>query len=165
MNVFTITGNTEKDDVNTCVVKDNAGDLKPCIFPFDYKNRTYETCSNADVPLGRSWCPIDLEKYDQDPEFDDDEYLHYSYCDANPNCPKPWNDQCLVQEFSSGLELSCQFPFVYKNVTYTKCTNFESTPSQYWCATEVEDESREYLGEKWGFCSNEECTKPEGNFI
>ena len=43
----------------------------------------------------------------------------------------------------------CVFPFRYKGRTYTKCTDYESTNGQPWCATKVDSDGW-VLDHKWG---------------
>ena len=56
---------------------------------------------------------------------------------------------------------TCVFPFNYRGYTYHCCTrmdNFEDEPDA-WCSTEVDNITRNYIDEKWGWC--EERCQPE----
>ncbi len=45
---------------------------------------------------------------------------------------------------------TCVFPFIYKNVSYTTCTNVDKN-GLAWCATET-DSDNHYISKKWGHC-------------
>jgi len=54
----------------------------------------------------------------------------------------------------------CQFPFIYKDVTYTQCTMADDTKP--WCSTKVDqfNEAIPGIGE-WGYCKSD-CPSDEG---
>ena len=45
----------------------------------------------------------------------------------------------------------CVFPFIYKHITYSKCTITDY--NQLWCPTEV-DAYGKYITGKWGNCNS-----------
>ena len=64
---------------------------------------------------------------------------------------------CRTTELSRD---DCKFPFVYNNKTYNSCSyetiSNETDPYPYWCATKINDKTREM--EKWGNCDIH-CTR------
>jgi hypothetical protein len=68
---------------------------------------------------------------------------------------------CTTQGKLAVPDTPCQFPFIYKNVSYDSCTTVDSVPGDAWCST-----SGNYDQDGgWGFCN---CTtrfeeQPFGN--
>ena len=56
--------------------------------------------------------------------------------------------------FCKTAESECQFPFTWKGVEYTSCTNEES--EFYWCALELDDEGV-MVADRWGECDLARC--------
>merc|ERR1712168_891379 len=57
---------------------------------------------------------------------------------------------------------ACQFPFIWRNTTFTSCTNYLLEEEKPWCSTKV-DQFNEHIpgiGE-WGYC-NADCPSDEG---
>merc|ERR1719219_1688494 len=58
----------------------------------------------------------------------------------------------------------CQFPFVYKNQTYTTCTtaNANGTSDQPWCSTRTDSTTNEHINKQghWGYCGSG-CPQPK----
>ncbi|XP_048373115.1 epididymal sperm-binding protein 1-like [Sphaerodactylus townsendi] len=116
----------------TCVFQDYGGSSKnkSCVFPFEYKEKTYHQCTTEDEPTGRSWCAT-TSSYDKDGEW--------TFC-ADPG-----------QE--TNHDGKCTFPFKYKNNTYSSCTRdglfWGFLP---WCSL-TSDYNKD---QKWKFCSYSE---------
>merc|ERR1712227_1045374 len=54
----------------------------------------------------------------------------------------------------------CQFPFIYKDVTYTKCSMVDDT--RPWCSTKVDQFNKAIPGVgEWGYC-NSDCPSDDG---
>ena len=54
-------------------------------------------------------------------------------------------DMCKVKD-QNEIETECKFPFLYKNVTYIGCTNFdEPDPTLFWCATKIDPDTLEFI--------------------
>ena len=49
---------------------------------------------------------------------------------------------------------TCVFPFVYRNILYTRCTSVDH--SRPWCATAVDPFGR-FLNDQWGNCDLSVC--------
>jgi len=57
---------------------------------------------------------------------------------------------------------ACQFPFIWRNITFTTCTNYLLEDDKPWCSTKV-DQFNEHIpgiGE-WGYC-NSNCPSDDG---
>ena len=73
--------------------------------------------------------------------------------------------ECSVLEVASGESKPCQFPFIYKNVTYYGCTLKDSTgdldtqTGKPWCSTKIDPLDYEHItdGDHYGDCLMEEC--------
>ena len=61
--------------------------------------------------------------------------------------------------FCKTAESECQFPFTWKGVEYTSCTNEES--EFYWCALELDDEGV-MVADRWGECDLARCEVGRG---
>ena len=48
----------------------------------------------------------------------------------------------------------CKFPFIYKNVMFTKCTLVSHNEFTYWCATQT-NSTHHFQNKKWGNCSKD----------
>ena len=74
-------------------------------------------------------------------------------------------EECSVLEEGSGELKPCQFPFIYKNVTYYGCTLKDSTgdldtqTGKPWCSTKIDPLDYEHItnGDHYGDCLMEEC--------
>ena len=62
-------------------------------------------------------------------------------------------------------EEPCVFPFVFNNQSHSKCTMELSVNGLAWCATQVNQTTREVTAGKWSDCRSEtcpvECSCPE----
>ena len=47
----------------------------------------------------------------------------------------------------------CIFPFIFRGVTYYKCTNKYDPYNKYWCSTNVNSQGIHIQG-YWGYCNN-----------
>ena len=43
----------------------------------------------------------------------------------------------------------CRFPFIYKGITYSECT--DKSWNKPWCSTHVDKEGK-FISDKWGNC-------------
>merc|ERR1712037_713674 len=97
-----------------------------CVFPFVYKDFTYNQPTTARTDPPRWWCAISIKPGEQH-KVDNWVYT---------------NDST-----SSRGSRQCQFPFEYKNVTYAGCTDVNH--SSCWCSF-----SRKYVSGGWGKCNH-----------
>ncbi|XP_054849701.1 epididymal sperm-binding protein 1-like [Eublepharis macularius] len=109
----------------------------PCVFPFYYNGKSYQSCTRDGAASGKYWCSL-IRNHNDDLNM-------FTYC-------KPTE---LVSDFgamgfftqlllcaslvpfsAAFLDFSsCVFPFIYKNKTYTTCTKEDSKLNWLWCAT------------------------------
>uniref|UniRef100_A0ABM5GSD1 Epididymal sperm-binding protein 1-like n=1 Tax=Pogona vitticeps TaxID=103695 RepID=A0ABM5GSD1_9SAUR len=100
---------------------------QPCVFPFTYKNQTFETCTNVDEMTGNFWCAT-TENYDQDQKW--------SFCpDTNLGSARPPLAECV-------------FPFIYRGKSYSDCTEEDSVSWKPWCSLT----SNYDVDRKWKYC-------------
>jgi hypothetical protein len=53
------------------------------------------------------------------------------------------------------LPYPCRFPFVYKGVTYYKCTGVDSPNGRPWCSLNQWSRGGHHMAGMWGFCEQE----------
>ena len=56
----------------------------------------------------------------------------------------------------------CQFPYIYQGVKHHRCTTHDA--HEYWCATEIQSSSLQYVEGKWGQC-DDNCPKEKGKCL
>ena len=61
------------------------------------------------------------------------------------------------------INKTCQFPFIYKEITFRKCTLVDHDENTYWCATDT-NSTNHYISTKWGDCS-EACSFQNGTYL
>ena len=47
----------------------------------------------------------------------------------------------------------CSIPFIYKGVTYNKCTDVDTAPGKFWCSLTPDYDT----DEKWAPCAGVNC--------
>uniref|UniRef100_V9KAV1 Matrix metalloproteinase-9 n=1 Tax=Callorhinchus milii TaxID=7868 RepID=V9KAV1_CALMI len=114
--LFTIDGNSED---------------KPCVFPFVFDGKTYESCTSEGRSDGYRWCAT-TSNFDIDKK--------YGFC---PNA-----GNAVVGGNADGEQ--CKFPFTFYGKTYSECTTDGRADKKLWCST-TSDFNKE---KKWGFCPN-----------
>ncbi|XP_039256684.2 72 kDa type IV collagenase-like [Styela clava] len=105
-------------------------DNKPCVFPFVFLGKTYDSCTYDGRDDGYSWCAT-TSNYDKDEK--------YGFCPSRAHGTKGGN---------SGGD-ACHFPFKFEGYVYSSCTTSGRSDYKLWCAT-TDDYDRD---EKWGFCN------------
>ena len=92
-------------------------------------------------------------------------YVDCKYTNINKSCFNTWYFSLLqfVYHFIQGCKMiccgvdghgpnkPCVFPFIYKQISYSKCITNDNT-NKLWCSTEV-DAHGKYNG-KWGMCNS-----------
>ena len=79
---------------------------RDCVFPFKYRNQTYNACTTADY--GRFWCGME--------ENDVTGTGKWVWCDS--------------KDSTNGWR-ACKFPFQYKDVSHYQCTALDH--NRPWC--------------------------------
>ena len=108
-----------------------------CRFPFGYKGRRYFSCTTAGHT--ESWCATSFRNGET--------RTAHQWGPCQPGCPgyvAVADDTCRAEKGGA----VCQFPFLYKNVTYAACTL--AGHHKPWCATAVDQ--RGGVGDLWGEC-------------
>ncbi|KAG8140247.1 hypothetical protein E2320_003033 [Naja naja] len=99
----------------------------PCVFPFIYRGKSYNSCTE-DASENRPWCAT-IANYDQ--------YKTWKYC--------------ATKEYGGNSDgKQCAFPFTYKNQTYYTCTNEDAEIGRFWCATTGSYDKEE----QWSYCAD-----------
>jgi len=131
-----------------------------CKFPFIYNGVKHFNCTWEDSPM--PWCATETTKNGTvtPSKWGDCKVGSLSTCEVEPlevpTCitatPLPGASVRIVNQPSEALglsDLSCVFPFRYKDVTYTSCTTIDR--GQPWCATAT-NSSGNFLPGSWGYC-------------
>lgn len=117
-----------------CTTCHGTGDKKPCLFPFEYKGKEYNTCTDAGSK-GKPWCHVDKRGH------------NWGYCeckDARSADPQP-TTTCG----GTGNNGECVFPFKYRGKTYNSCTRIDHA-NRPWCYVTT-------VSKKWGNCRHSDC--------
>jgi pimeloyl-ACP methyl ester carboxylesterase len=104
-----------------------ATDDNECAFPFVYKGETFVSCTLKDHHS--AWCATSTSSSGLVEEW--------GYC----------NEACEVCQTKDNAV--CIFPFEYKGVTYTSCTDKDQHAA--WCATDTDADGKFVVGQ-WGHC-------------
>ncbi|XP_048585867.1 uncharacterized protein LOC5504462 [Nematostella vectensis] len=143
-------------------------DHAPCVFPFQYKGKTYTKCTTVDASSGNPWCST-TNNYDidelwgycvfdrpedkcKDKRKDCGKWARQALCQISPVfmnkvCPRSCG-QCTWG--GTGKNKPCVFPFIYQNNVFFKCpvAKLEQYKGQIWCGT-TDNVDKD---DKWGFC-------------
>ncbi|XP_077169656.1 uncharacterized protein LOC143825514 [Paroedura picta] len=99
----------------------------PCVFPFIYKGKSYQSCTTDGWSDGTFWCAL-TSNYDVDKKW--------KFCQItgpDPDVESP----------------PCTFPFIYKGKSYSACTAEGMSDGKLWCATT----STYDVDKKWIYCN------------
>mmetsp|Transcript_87522 Transcript_87522/g.203594 ORF Transcript_87522/g.203594 Transcript_87522/m.203594 type:complete len:712 (-) Transcript_87522:444-2579(-) len=123
-----------------------------CVFPFKYKDITYEGCTPVDRTFGGLWCAT---------EVDGSSHLvegKWGECTWTPQCMGK-DSPCTTTGDQGNAGKECIFPFKHHGVEYQTCTYVRLDvlhAGSMWCATKV-DVHGEMVD--WGECSKTDyCT-------
>ncbi|XP_062511736.1 matrix metalloproteinase-9-like [Corticium candelabrum] len=111
-----------------------------CFFPFIYKGVTYTSCTNRDH--NQLWCATRAGKYIAHKQWGN---CRCEYPPEPPVTPVEGSGPKTCGGSANGAR--CFFPFIYKGVTYTSCTN--RGHNQLWCATRA---GKYIAHNQWGNC-------------
>ncbi|XP_015665641.1 epididymal sperm-binding protein 1 isoform X2 [Protobothrops mucrosquamatus] len=108
----------------------------PCVFPFIYKGKPYNSCTEV-ASQNRPWCAT-TANFDTSPQW----------------------KYCATKEYGGNSDgKQCVFPFTYKKRTYYTCTNEDAEIGRFWCATTGSYDN----DEQWSYCADTKllpCTFP-----
>ncbi|XP_005801450.1 matrix metalloproteinase-9 [Xiphophorus maculatus] len=111
---------------------DGNADGAPCVFPFTFVDKEYESCTTEGRSDGYRWCAT-TSNFDTDKK--------YGFC--------PNRDTAVIGGNSEGDP--CHFPFVFLGKEYHSCTSEGREDGKLWCGTtDSYDEDK-----KWGFCPDQ----------
>ncbi|XP_066977680.1 uncharacterized protein [Macrobrachium rosenbergii] len=105
-----------------------------CVFPFRYNGQLHDNCTSVDAEA--PWCPTRVNRRLRP--------IVTGYCSGYGEMPREPSPKIPPVTVDNHL---CQFPFVWKNVTYHRCTKAER--SSPWCATQLDEMNRPLAS---GYC-------------
>ena len=133
---------------NHCKVIEQASKTKKnCQFPFIFKNKTYHGCTKT--ILKKPWCST---KTDPSSNEHITGQRVYGICDSS--CPM---NECQVKEKASNSFKDCQFPFIFKGITFYGCTKKDvGNNDSPWCSTKVDPVTKKHISGQsfFGDCSS-----------
>jgi len=116
---------------------------KKCVFPFIWRGKKYETCTNVGRKnKGKFWCPtstgdINVTKSSKT----------WGFC--SDDCPRH-QDHCYAIS-GPGVGKDCIFPFSDRGITYTRCAKSHPLGSPQWCKTDKKEALTERF-DSFGIC-------------
>ena len=111
---------------------------KKCQFPFVFKNHTYYGCTKKASLNGKAWCSTRTN-----PTSNEHITGQKLFGDCDSSCPM---NECQVTEKASNQQKPCEFPFVFKKVTYHSCTKDDAGENgNPWCSTKVNSITKEHI--------------------
>ena len=130
---------------------EGAAKNKLCAFPFIFKNKVFEKCTDFEDPDGKNWCST---KTDQDNNHISGKG-NWGYC--RDICLETIGQNCLTTEDSPMKDQPCAFPFIYKGQKYFECTSVEDPDNRSWCSIKTDENENHVKGKNtWGYCQ-ENC--------
>lgn len=133
-----------------------AGRGKPCAFPFVYKGRRYDGCTDVDSDEGL-WCSTKTDWWGAHVSGEGE----WGTCvDAGPGSDCDLPCRTTGDSRAPAPRAACVFPFVFGGVTYTSCAP-EVGFAHGWCSTQT-DLFDNHISGHWGYCNIEGCPNPIG---
>ncbi|KAK5617233.1 hypothetical protein CRENBAI_009965 [Crenichthys baileyi] len=111
---------------------DGNADGAPCVFPFTFLGKEYDSCTTEGRNDGYRWCAT-TRNFDVDKKF--------GFC--------PSRDTAVIGGNSEGEP--CHFPFVFLGKKYNSCTSEGRGDGKLWCGTTDSYD----VDKKWGFCPDQ----------
>jgi len=125
-----------------------------CVFPFKYRGKTYNSCTNDGTTNGQPWCAYEIQR--------DGNAVPGKWEDCDPSVCQV-SEACLTE---SGPDAgnSCKFPFRFNGQTYYSCARYTWSGQdygKYWCSTMTDRNGNHVNGQGnygfCGFCDNSAC--------
>ena len=125
-------------DGNCEVIEVASKSKKECQFPFVFKNHTYYGCTKKASLNGKAWCSTGTN-----PTSNEHITGQKLFGDCDSSCPM---NECQVTEKASNQKKPCEFPFIFKKVTYHGCTKDDAGVLGHpWCSTKVNSTTKEHI--------------------
>lgn len=125
-----------------------------CQFPFIYKGKQFDKCTNFDTSNGAAWCAYEVQ-------------------DDRNAVPGKWEDcdtsVCVSEDICQVVSgpakgNSCKFPFKFRGKTYNSCAPYMwkgDHYGKYWCSTKTDRFDNHVNGQGHigfcGFCKQPAC--------
>ena len=151
---------TSRSDLS-CMTSGGPASGQLCVFPFKYQGITHHTCADwiyggqpsgmqktffssffmmnlCYKSLGTRWCSTKTDRNGN----------HVNGQGFYGFCPNMCASTCKTL-----TNKACIFPFIYKNKTYTSCTDVDSVNGAVWCATKVHSNGV-VINNRWEDCGS-----------
>ena len=128
---------------------------KPCVFPFTFEGKKYNTCTVVSKPvlekysdtLVKPWCSTGVDA--------NGNYItgEWGFCD--------W-DSCLFQTLDKECKTysgpknddPCKFPFTFNGEVHENCITTDDRCGVPWCPTEDNENVGDVEFGSWGYCNH-----------
>ncbi|CAL4061469.1 unnamed protein product, partial [Meganyctiphanes norvegica] len=115
-----------------------------CVFPFIYNGVSHNKCITENDPEGKLWCSTKT----------DEQNRHVKGGNFWEHCTVP-----APPTASTRGSVPCQFPFIYKEVSYSTCITKDDPNNELWCSTKTDSQNNHLKG-NYRKCSDEDL-KPQ----
>ena len=134
---------------------EGAAKNKPCAFPFVFKNKLFEKCTDFEDPDGKNWCSTKTDTNNNHVSGKG----NWGYCrevcleTITDHAKETKEQNCLTTEDSPIKGRPCAFPFIYKGQKYFECTSVEDPNNRSWCSIKTDENDIHVKGKNtWGYC-------------
>ena len=136
---------------------------RPCVFPFEYLNATFRTCTNVDADGGRPWCSTQTDEAGRHVTG------QWGHCESHCRtgcglkrvcgeetsqgaCQGTYQNRVLAYtDTADGRRIrACVFPFRLDGQTHRSCVVIEGDPKPF-CSIQT-DERGNHIPGQWAYC-------------
>ena len=146
----------DKQILSTCHTTGGPQKKKPCVFPFKYKGKTYDSCNEqvsvpgqalSALPLVKGWCATEVD--------DDDNFIKdkWGYCEYH-SCPFEGEDKECKTYSGPNNDNKCVFPFTFNGKLHYNCITTDDRCGVPWCPTEKHENAVDLESGSWGYCNH-----------
>ena len=73
-------------------------------------------------------------------------------------CQQEKSVVCVIEQ-NSKLSKPCQFPFIFEERLFEKCTDYTDKKGKLWCSTNVNSDGKHITNMRyWGYCNTNDTS-------